>query len=126
MAKKWNEYMQALRDDYERMPKTVLAAIAVSFAYRITASESNADALALIREEWDILHRNGIVPQRRAGAANVGLRLRNEAARYGQQAKYWLFQAPALKAEDREKQIEYGVGLVRQAAHAGRLALESR
>lgn len=64
--KKTNEYAQILGTEYEGlyrdMPKAVMAAIMVSFA-----SNGGADlegASARIAKEWEILHANGIIPQR--------------------------------------------------------------
>ncbi len=61
--KKSNEY--ALRfPNFAETPKAVIAAIAMSLARMI--EEDNADrACRRIRDEWDMLYENGIVPQRR-------------------------------------------------------------
>lgn len=73
MAKIMNEYAQALEADlYERIPKAVLAAIAVSLAVRLGGMTGYGEdpptapfvaARGLILEEWEALHENGIVPQ---------------------------------------------------------------
>lgn len=46
---------------YEVIPKTVWAAIAVSFA--TCGGDTLDDATRAIVHEWSILHQNGIVPQ---------------------------------------------------------------
>jgi hypothetical protein len=46
---------------YESMPKTVLAAIAVSLA--TCGGDRLDDATRAIIHEWSVLHQNGIVPQ---------------------------------------------------------------
>jgi hypothetical protein len=46
---------------YDRIPKAVLAAIAVS--YGSAGGDNLQDAEARVLEEWRILHENGIVPQ---------------------------------------------------------------
>jgi hypothetical protein len=56
-----NEYAVYLGRLFEECPKTVLAAIAVSFA------SSGGDFLdqseKIVAHEWQVLHENGIVPQ---------------------------------------------------------------
>jgi hypothetical protein len=59
-----NEYSKVISADvYEKMPKTVLAAIAVSFASRIQSCSPEAAAVFLLKE-WKTLHANGIIPQK--------------------------------------------------------------
>ena len=59
-----NEYAKALVA-YNRIPKAVLAAVAYSFASRIIADGDSPTMIeAAILHEWDVLHQNGIVPQR--------------------------------------------------------------
>lgn len=59
-----NEYSQVLGPIYERMPKAILAAIAVSFAARIfDGLEAVPNA---VMDEWQALFDNGIVPQKPA------------------------------------------------------------
>jgi ribosomal protein L7/L12 len=56
-----NEYAELLKF-YNRIPKAVLAAIAVSFALKET--EDNIELVEeQILKEWKILHENNIVPQ---------------------------------------------------------------
>ena len=57
-----NEYADAIdRDFYISVPKSVWAAIAIS---ALTNGGQDLDlAESRIAHEWDILHRNGIVPQ---------------------------------------------------------------
>jgi hypothetical protein len=68
MSKLRNSYQEVLdRDVFDRMPKAVLAAIAVSFANQIAGAEdieSFDGCQARILDEWRILNQNGIVPQR--------------------------------------------------------------
>lgn len=63
-----NEYASILnRGIYENMPKTVIAAIAVSFAARILEAVPSSHASSIqsfILAEWGALHKNGIVPQK--------------------------------------------------------------
>ena len=58
--KKHNEYERMLAF-YDSIPKSVLAAIAVSFAAQIEGDIG--DAHKAILNEWRVLHENGIVPQ---------------------------------------------------------------
>lgn len=57
-----NEYANAL-PDYDRTPKAVYAAVALSLATQVGQCAEFSEAHALILEEWRILHGNGIVPQ---------------------------------------------------------------
>ena len=57
-----NEYAQQLEEYYDKIPKAVLAAIAVSFATFQTDDLSKAPGL--IYDEWITLHANGIVKQK--------------------------------------------------------------
>jgi hypothetical protein len=62
--KKSNEYARLIRlATYENMPKTVLAAIAVAFAAQLEGGDLKK-AEKKIMKEWDVLHANGIVPQK--------------------------------------------------------------
>ena len=57
-----NDYAHAVGVDFfNSIPKSVWAAIAVSFA--TNGGDSIDAATRLIAQEWDILYRNGIVPQ---------------------------------------------------------------
>lgn len=51
---------------HNKTPKTVYAALAMSFAMRLCPEddENNSQAIALMRQEWATLHVNGIVPQK--------------------------------------------------------------
>lgn len=61
--KKTNEYAQQLDlTFYEKIPKAVLAAIAISFAHRIHGESS--DTTHNLQDEWRALYTNGIVPQK--------------------------------------------------------------
>jgi len=61
-----NEYAHEIKAMYQRTPKAVLAALAVSFAHRMLGGdlETLSGVEAALIEEWAILHRNGIVPQK--------------------------------------------------------------
>jgi hypothetical protein len=64
MANKHNNYSLSMDGKlFENIPKTVLAAIAVSFASRIEECSAERTS-AFIQKEWEILHLNGIVPQK--------------------------------------------------------------
>ena len=57
-----NSYARALGTSYERCPKAVLAAIAVS---ALTCGGEHLDeAASRVREEWALLFANGIIPQK--------------------------------------------------------------
>lgn len=66
IGKKDNEYAREVCDI--DAPKTVWMAIAFSFALRIAAG-SGADAGKLCAGEWQLLHDNGIVPQKPRSSA---------------------------------------------------------
>ena len=57
-----NEYQELLGELYAEIPKAVLAAIAVSLASR--GGDYPQDAKQNVAEEWEVLHTNGIVPQK--------------------------------------------------------------
>lgn len=64
-----NEYQSSIGDLFEKTPKSVFAALAVSFAARL--NEDNIDsARAFLISEWSALHVAGIIPQKppKAGA----------------------------------------------------------
>lgn len=63
-----NEYQKLLGEDFDKIPKAVLAAIAISLANRIT-SDNFEESLAVVRSEWWILYENKIVPQKPTIAA---------------------------------------------------------
>ena len=57
-----NDYARQLGWLFDEIPKTVLAAIAVS---ALTHGGNELDEAAkLVAHEWDVLHANGIVPQK--------------------------------------------------------------
>lgn len=61
--KKMNSYTDLLSSEfYERCPKAVVAAIAVSFA--ILQGNNDASVEDALLTEWTILHKSGIVPQK--------------------------------------------------------------
>lgn len=47
---------------YAETPKAVIAAVACSLAMRL-CQDNDIEAKQLLRNEWDILTANGIVPQ---------------------------------------------------------------
>lgn len=55
-----NEYAEALGRLYADTPKSVLAAIVVSWAM----CPQFEDVPAKVLDEWSVLHDNGIVPQK--------------------------------------------------------------
>lgn len=57
-----NSYAQALGELYEKMPKAVLAAIAVSYATH--GGDFLEEVKERIMDEWKALHAAGIVPQK--------------------------------------------------------------
>jgi hypothetical protein len=57
-----NSYAEALGELYEKMPKAVLAAIAVSYATQ--GGDYLDEAKERVMDEWKALHANGIVPQK--------------------------------------------------------------
>jgi hypothetical protein len=58
-----NDYARALGEQlFADMPKTVLAAVAVSAL--TTGGEELSEAAVRVAREWHILHLNGIVPQK--------------------------------------------------------------
>lgn len=59
---KTNEYSRDF-PNYERTPKSVIAAIAYSFALNLCEDDLEA-ADRFILKEWEILHDAGIVPQK--------------------------------------------------------------
>lgn len=61
LGNKGNEYQEVLGDDFDKIPKSVLAAIAVSFAS--SGGDYLSSARVAVMKEWDTLHKNGIVPQ---------------------------------------------------------------
>jgi hypothetical protein len=59
-----NEYAKQIdRKLFELMPKTVLAALVVSYLDRLSGGEDH-DINAEILEEWNTLYLNGVVPQK--------------------------------------------------------------
>ena len=64
MSKLHNEYAAELGTMYAKMPKAVLAAIAVSFATQMSGEDALHEACAAILKEWQALYRAGIVPQK--------------------------------------------------------------
>ena len=59
-----NEYAALLGPLYARVPKAVLAAIVVSGLIRQGASVCEIGITDALLDEWDVLHANGIVPQK--------------------------------------------------------------
>lgn len=61
--KTMNEYA-ADYPQYAETPKAVLAAVAYSLAMRVCGDRPD-NVRELLRAEWDVLHDNGIVSQKR-------------------------------------------------------------
>ena len=64
-----NEYANGF-PDFDRTPKSVIAAIAVSFA-ALQTDEDFEKAKELIRQEWFRLHQAQIVPQKPPKAKEI-------------------------------------------------------
>jgi hypothetical protein len=62
--KKSNEYAEVISEIYDRIPKAVLAAIAVSFSLILNEGQDFDQVQDTILTEWRILNENGIVPQK--------------------------------------------------------------
>lgn len=62
MAKILNDYAVEVYG-YDDTPKSVFAALALSFALRLCEDDIHR-ARELLIEEWEILHRNEIIPQK--------------------------------------------------------------
>jgi hypothetical protein len=62
--KKSNEYAEVISEIYDRIPKAVLAAIAVSFSLILNEGQDFDQVQDTILTEWRILNVNGIVPQK--------------------------------------------------------------
>jgi hypothetical protein len=60
--KKRNEYVNGFKN-YDKIPKSVWAAIAISLANRIHGDDKQKARYEIFLE-WSILHQNGIIPQR--------------------------------------------------------------
>jgi hypothetical protein len=56
-----NDYSRSY-PDYSRTPKAVIAAIAYSMALRL-CQEDERDAAEMLRQEWALLHENGVLRQ---------------------------------------------------------------
>lgn len=65
-----NNYVEALGRMYAATPKAVFAAIAFSFANRLFLKSEGTEVADMLREEWRVLHENGIVPQKPKGGAS--------------------------------------------------------
>jgi len=61
-----NEYQQVLEGKfYEGVPKAVLAAIAVSLQARLDGGVIDPQSMTkALRDEWNALYQNGIIPQK--------------------------------------------------------------
>lgn len=65
-----NDYAQAFGRLYDRTPKAVFAAVAMSYAIRVAGAEEPAGtAIAEFLHEWTVLNQNGIIPQKPAERA---------------------------------------------------------
>ena len=72
LKNKTNGYQWALGLSlFDEIPKSVLAAIAVS---AVTNGGIDIEAAAFrVAKEWDVLHANGIVPQKPGKAARLAI-----------------------------------------------------
>ena len=62
--KKMNNYAEAISPElYEKTPKAVFAALAVSLALQVNGENFEILDAGFLRE-WDTLYKNGIVPQK--------------------------------------------------------------
>lgn len=61
-TKQGNKYAQQFGGEYERIPKAVFAAVALSFAARYCRGDLGGGTLHFLAE-WQVLHENGIIPQ---------------------------------------------------------------
>ncbi|MFT8445092.1 MAG: hypothetical protein ABF751_09795 [Acetobacter orientalis] len=68
-----NEYALALGAMFDEMPKSVIAAIAVSAM--TCGGDHLSDAVALVAGEWRTLHENRIVPQKPGKHARNALKV---------------------------------------------------
>lgn len=59
---KTNEYQESY-PSFDETPKAVVGAVAYSLAMRLCEGDHER-AAALLRDEWAVLHTNGIVPQK--------------------------------------------------------------
>ena len=57
-----NEYSQVFGPSYDKTPKAVYAAIALSLANRLMGDNFDLATKEVFRE-WSTLHENGIIPQ---------------------------------------------------------------
>ncbi len=71
--KKSNEYASAFGRLYAKVPKSVFAAVAFSYASWACGEEASTSAEAVARfvQEWRVLHENGIIPQKPASGLGV-------------------------------------------------------
>lgn len=59
------------REWFDKCPKAVLFEIARQFAMRVADDFTEDAAFATMQNEWDVLHRQGIVPQKPAKVRTV-------------------------------------------------------
>lgn len=65
LKNKQNSYQKLISPElYRDIPKTVFAAIATSLLILQNGEKSMNNMDYLLKEEWRILHENGIVPQK--------------------------------------------------------------
>lgn len=60
-----NSYAEAC-ENFDKTPKTVFAALAFSLAMRVSGNEGIKDPHKILRDEWQALYENKIVPQKPA------------------------------------------------------------
>lgn len=64
ITKATNGYQRAFGALYDEIPKSVFAAVALSFAYISIEEKGFDEAARRVIEEWRTLFENGIVPQK--------------------------------------------------------------
>lgn len=63
--KKSNEYQKMMSTElYAKTPKSVFAAIVVSYFYNHEQKETIEEVDNAIKHEWEILYLQGIIPQK--------------------------------------------------------------
>lgn len=77
LKNKLNDYVTAMGGDlFNETPKSVLAALAVSAL--TSGGDQLASAAERVAREWEVLHLNGIVPQKPSKSARAILARQSE------------------------------------------------
>ena len=83
-----NDYAIFLsKHSYDETPKAVYAAIALSFAVRLSENEDFDKAVDLLNEEWRILYDNGIISQKPINIADA--KTRQKANNIDRKFNFW-------------------------------------